>query len=89
VEGLVRPVEVVLGDEPVDRRLRRLQRGERTAVVEQLAAQGEVESLDLPGRGRRRRLVSRCVMPFSRQILSNNTSPPLPNRSVNCLPLSS
>ena len=32
--------------------------------------------------------VSRCVMPFSRQILSNNTSPPLPNRSVNCLPLS-
>ena len=27
-------------------------------------------------------------MPLSRQIRSNNTSPPLPNRSVNCLPLS-
>jgi hypothetical protein len=32
--------------------------------------------------------VSRWVMPFSRQIRSNITSPPLPNRAVNCLPLS-
>jgi hypothetical protein len=32
--------------------------------------------------------VSRRVMPLSRQIRSNSTSPPLPNRSVNCLPLS-
>jgi hypothetical protein len=28
-----------------------------------------------------------CAIPFRRQILSNNTSPPLPNRSVNRLPL--
>jgi hypothetical protein len=33
--------------------------------------------------------VSRWMMPLSRQIRSNKTSPPLPNRSVNCLPLSS
>ncbi|SIS03593.1 hypothetical protein SAMN05444858_1485 [Micromonospora avicenniae] len=32
--------------------------------------------------------MSRWMMPFSRQIRSNITSPPLPNRSVNCLPLS-
>jgi hypothetical protein len=36
--------------------------------------------------------VSRWVIPFLRQILSNSTSPLrvpcLPNRSVNCLPLS-
>jgi hypothetical protein len=32
--------------------------------------------------------VSRWVIPLSRQIRSNSTSPPLPNRSVNCLPLS-
>ena len=32
--------------------------------------------------------VSRCVIALWRQILSNNTSPPLPKRSVNCLPLS-
>lgn len=32
--------------------------------------------------------VSRCAIPFSRQIRSNNTSPPCPNRSVNCFPLS-
>ena len=32
--------------------------------------------------------VSRCLIPLSRQIRSNSTSPPLPNRSVNCLPLS-
>jgi len=32
--------------------------------------------------------VSRWMMPFLRQILSNRTSPPLPKRSVNCLPLS-
>ena len=34
--------------------------------------------------------VSRCVIPFLRQILSKSTSPfrgpCLPNRSVNCLP---
>ena len=57
-------------------------------VIEQFAAQREVEPFDLAGRGRRRRLVNRCVMPLWRQILSNNTSPPFPNRSVNCLPLS-
>ena len=28
------------------------------------------------------------MIPLSRQIRSNSTSPPLPNRSVNCLPLS-
>jgi hypothetical protein len=35
-------------------------------------------------------LVSRWMMPFSRQIRSNSTSPPRgrPNRPVNCLPLS-
>ena len=32
--------------------------------------------------------MSRWTMPLSRQIRSNSTSPPLPNRSVNCLPLS-
>ena len=32
--------------------------------------------------------VSRWVIPLSRQIRSNSTSPPLPNRSVNWLPLS-
>jgi hypothetical protein len=32
--------------------------------------------------------VSRCAIPLRRQILSNSTSPPRPNRSVNCLPLS-
>lgn len=56
VKGLMRPVGVVSADEPVHRRLRQLQRGKRAAVVEQLPAQGEVEPLDLPGRGRRRRL---------------------------------
>jgi hypothetical protein len=33
--------------------------------------------------------VNRCRMPFLRQTRSNITSPPLPNLSVNCLPLSS
>lgn len=32
--------------------------------------------------------VNRWVMPFLRQILSKSTSPPFPNRLVNCLPLS-
>ena len=32
--------------------------------------------------------VSRWAMPLWRQILSNNTSPPRPNRPVNCLALS-
>lgn len=32
--------------------------------------------------------MSRWAIPFSRQIRSNSTSPPCPNRSVNCLPLS-
>ena len=32
--------------------------------------------------------VRRCTMPLSRQIRSNSTSPPRPNRAVNCLPLS-
>jgi len=32
--------------------------------------------------------VNRCLIPFLRQIRSNITSPPFPNRSVNCFPLS-
>ena len=32
--------------------------------------------------------VSRWLIPLSRQIRSNSTSPPFPKRSVNCLPLS-
>jgi hypothetical protein len=58
--------------------------------VEQLQLQCLVQALDLPGRGRRAGLVSRWVMPFSRQIRSNSTSAGrgLPNRPVNCLPKS-
>lgn len=78
----------LLVDEPVDRSLRRRQRGERAAVIEQLAAQSEVGSLDFPVVVGDPGWVSRWVIALCLQILSNNTSPPLPNRSVNCFPLS-
>jgi hypothetical protein len=52
----VRPVTVVLCDELLDRSLRRFHRGEQIMVIEQFAAQREVEPFDLAGRGRRRRL---------------------------------
>jgi hypothetical protein len=86
---LMRTVSVVLLHEPIHSRLRRLHRLEPLMTIEQLTTQRQVESLDLPGRGGGRRLgepVGDRVLP---QILSNNTSPPLPNRSVNCLPMSS
>jgi hypothetical protein len=53
---LMRTVSVVLHDEPINRRLRRLHRLKRLMTIEQLAAQRQMKSLDLPGRGRRRRL---------------------------------
>ena len=84
----MRPGRVVLADPRIDCGLRGGQVRERDRVIEQLAAQAAVEPLDL-ARGRRERgWVSRWMMPLSRQIRSNSTSPPLPNRSVNCLPLS-
>jgi len=56
IEGLVGAVGVVLGDESVDRGLRRRQRLERFMIIKQFTAEGEVEPFDLPGGGRRRRL---------------------------------
>jgi hypothetical protein len=51
-----------------------------------------VEAHTFPSWSRLAGWVSRWAMPFLRQILSNSTSPLrvacLPNRSVNCLPLS-
>ena len=61
-------------------------------VVEEFGPEGAVESLHLAGLFGDAGAVSRCLIPFSRQILSNSTSPLrvpwVPNRSVNCLPLS-
>jgi hypothetical protein len=83
----VRAVDVVLGNEPIHRGLRDPPTG-GLVIVEQVAAQRQVEPLHLAGRIRDAGAVSRCVIAFLRQILSNNTSPPLPNPPVNCLPLS-
>jgi hypothetical protein len=84
----MRPGGVVLLPPGIDRRLGGGQVRERDRVIEQLAAQAAVEPLDLAGGGRCRARVSRRMMPLSRQIRPDSTSPPLPNRSVNCLPLS-
>lgn len=53
VEGLVRPVGVVLGAEGVDRSLRRVEVGEDFNVVEQFALQALVEPFDLARGGGR------------------------------------
>jgi hypothetical protein len=58
--------------------------------VQQFLLQRLLQPLDLPVVVGDLGLVSRWVMPFSRQIRSNSTSAGrgLPNRPVNCLPLS-
>src|SRR4029079_15403286 len=61
-----------------------LDRGERPGLVEEVGPECPVEPLH-PGEAR---CVTRWLIAFLRQILSNSTSPPFPNRSVNCLPLS-
>jgi hypothetical protein len=53
---LMRTDSVVLRDEPIHRRLRRLHRLKRLMTIEQLAAQRQMKSLDLARGGRRRRL---------------------------------
>ena len=80
---------VVLYSRPsVDCGLRGGQVRERDRVIEQLAAQAPWNRSIFPVVVGDRGWVSRWAMPLSRQIRSNSTSPPLPNRSVNCLPLS-
>ena len=71
----MRPVGVVVPDPGIDRGLRLGHRGERAAMIEQLPAQRAVEPFDLPVLVGDAGAVSRWVMPFLRQILSNSTSP--------------
>jgi hypothetical protein len=76
----MRTVSVVLLHEPIHCRLRRLHRLEPLMTIEQLTAQRQVESLDLPGRGGGRRLgepVRDRVLPadFVKQHLPALTEP--------------
>ena len=59
-------------------------------LVEEIGLQGLVQRSTLPVVVGEYGLVSRCLMPFFRQIRSNSTSAGrgLPNRPVNTLPLS-
>jgi hypothetical protein len=59
VEGLVRPVVVVVGDERLHGGLSLCEGRERLVMVEQLSAQGLVESLHLARGGREAAAVSR------------------------------
>jgi hypothetical protein len=52
----MRPARVVFAHPVIQRGLRLQRRRERVRIVEQFAAQGLVEALDLAGRGRRARL---------------------------------
>jgi hypothetical protein len=90
-QRLVRAGGVVFLAPGVQRGLQRPDARKRAVHVEQFALEGLVEALDLPRGVGERTLVRRWVMPFSRQIRSNNTStgtPGLWNRPVNTLPLS-
>ena len=85
----MRPPGVVFEPKGVDRCLGFLQVGPDLHVVEQFALQLRWNRSSLPMVVGERGFLSRCVMPFSRQIRSNITSPPPRlNRAVNCLPLS-
>ena len=75
------PFGVVLGDECVDRGLRGFQRLERFMIIEQFAAQGQVEPFDLP-RSRRRRWLGQPVRVFSpRSIHLENLARLTPSRA--------
>jgi hypothetical protein len=87
----VRTAGVVFLAPGIQRGLQRLDALKRAMDVEQLALQSLVQPLDFPVVVGEWIFVSRWVMPFSRQILSNSTStatPGLWNRPVNTLPLS-
>ena len=73
VQGLVGQLVIVGGDPAADRFLGDRDGLERCYVVEEFGAQRLVEPINLPVVGDRG-LVSRCLIPLSRQIFSNNTS---------------
>ena len=87
------PVGVVVGDPRVDRGLRLVQRLVNGSAASRKSGRTGAVEPSPPSRSGSVRpgAVSRWVIPLLRQILSNSTSPCgpyLPNRSVNCLPLS-
>jgi hypothetical protein len=88
VEGLVRPIGVVLVHPRIDGGLSSLDRFERALLVEELGTEGAWHRSTFPFWFGEASAVSRWVIPLRRQILSDSTSPALPNRSVNCFPLS-
>lgn len=73
-QRLMRPVPVALAPPGNQRGLQRLDALERAVRVQQLTLQGLMQPLDLPGKGGERTLVSRWMIPTSRQIRSNSTS---------------
>ena len=85
---LMRPGRVVFAHPRIDRGLRGGQISEGDGVIEELAARLPWNRSIFPVVVGERGWVSRWMIPLSRQIRSNSTSPPLPKRSVNCLPSS-
>ena len=89
VQRLVRPVIVVVSHPGIDRRLGCLELGNGPVRSKKSGRRVRWKRSTLPFWFGEAGWVSRCRMPFLRQIRSNITSPPFPNRSVNCFPLSS
>jgi hypothetical protein len=87
----VRPLSVVLLAPGIDRDLRVLNAGERAVHVEQFLLQRLVQSLDLPRRGRGPGLgqpLGDAILPADPLEQHTSAGRGLPNRPVNCLPLS-